>query len=71
MQQSATKVKKTDGFTHKAIRENWSPTSIPIKLQKKQSKRLYELTQQDYEQKPTIMQNEQSRELPFYNWIDE
>lgn len=71
IQQSATKVKNPDGFIRKAIRENWSPTSIPIKLPKKQSKRLYELTQQDYEQKPTIMQNEQSREFPFYNWLDE
>ena len=55
MQQSATKVKNPDGFIRKAIRENWSPTSTPIKLPKKQSKRLYELTQQDYEQKTTIV----------------
>ena len=71
MQQSATKVKNPDGFIRKAIRENWSPTSIPIKLPKKQSKRLYELTQQDYEQKTTIEQNQQSRDLPFYNWLEE
>ncbi|MGR5909197.1 helix-turn-helix domain-containing protein [Bacillus pacificus] len=35
MQQSATKVKNPDGFIRKAIRENWSPTSLPIKLPKK------------------------------------
>ena len=34
MQQSATKVKNPDGFIRKAIRENWSPTSLPIKLPK-------------------------------------
>ena len=49
MQQSATKVKNPDGFIRKAIRENWNPTSIPIKLPKKQSKRLYELTQQEFD----------------------
>ena len=49
MQQSATKVKNPDGFIRKAIRENWNPTSIPIKLPKKPSKRLYELTQQEFE----------------------
>ena len=48
MQQSATKVKNPDGFIKKAIRENWSPTSIPIKLPRKSSKRLYELTQQEF-----------------------
>ncbi|WP_342567776.1 helix-turn-helix domain-containing protein [Psychrobacillus sp. FSL K6-4046] len=70
MQQSVTKVKNPDGFIRKAIRENWSPTSMPIKLPKEQSKRFYELTQQDNEQK-TIVQNQQSRVVPFYNWLEE
>ena len=34
MQQSATKVKNPDGFIKKAIRENWSPTTVPVKLSK-------------------------------------
>lgn len=71
MQQSAAKVKNPDGFIRKAIRENWSPTSIPIKIPKKQSKRLYELTQQEYDQRSTNVQNQQSKDLPFYNWLEE
>ena len=47
MQQSPTKVKNPDGFIRKAVRENWNPTSIPIKLPNKPSKRLYELTEQN------------------------
>jgi excisionase family DNA binding protein len=70
MQQSATKVKIPDGFIRKAIRENWSPTSIPIKIPKKQSKRLYELTQQDYEQSITRTEQHKSEKIPFYNWLD-
>ena len=45
MQQSATKVKNPNGFIKKAVRENWSPTSVPVKLPKKQSNRLYDLSQ--------------------------
>jgi excisionase family DNA binding protein len=71
MQQSATKVKNLDGFVRKAIRENWSPTSIPIKLPKKQSKRMYELTQQDYEQKISNSEQQQSGRIPFYNWLED
>ncbi|MEH7110104.1 hypothetical protein [Bacillus sp. JJ1764] len=38
MQQSARKVKNPDGFIRKAIRKNWSPTSTPIKMPRKQAK---------------------------------
>lgn len=71
MQQSATKVKNSDGFIRKAIREGWSPTTIPIKLPKKQSKRLYELTQQDYEQRVAKVENSSSGKPPFYNWLED
>ncbi|HDR7623652.1 TPA: helix-turn-helix domain-containing protein [Bacillus mycoides] len=71
LQQSATKVKNVDGFIRKAIRENWSPTSIPIKLPKKQSKRLYELTQQEYEQSISRTEQRQSEKIPFYNWLED
>lgn len=71
MQQSATKVKNPDGFIRKAIRNNWSPTSIPVKLPKKQSKRMYELTQQDYEQGIAKVENQSSDTAPFYNWLEE
>lgn len=50
MQQSAVKVKNPDGFIRKTIRENWSPTSTPIKLPSKQSKRIYELSQNEYQE---------------------
>jgi excisionase family DNA binding protein len=71
MQQSAKKVKNPSGFIRKAIRENWSPTSIPIKMPKKQSKRLYELTQQDYQQKLSKVDKQQSAEIPFFNWLED
>ncbi len=71
MQQSAKKVKNPDGFIRKAIRENWSPTSIPIKLPKKQSKRLYELTQKDYEQSISRTERQQSEKVPLYNWLED
>lgn len=71
MQQSTTKVKNPDGFIRKAIRENWSPTSTPIKLPRKLSKRIYELTQQDYEQEITKVENQSSGKIPFFNWLED
>ena len=38
MRQLATKVKNPEGFIKKAISENWSPSTLPVKLPKKQSK---------------------------------
>lgn len=71
MQQSPSKVKNPDGFIKKAIRENWSPESVPIKLPRKQSKRLYDISQQDYN---PINDNEDEtykRKDPFYNWLED
>ncbi|PEM68055.1 helix-turn-helix domain-containing protein [Bacillus pseudomycoides] len=71
MQQSATKVKNPNGFIKKAIRENWSPTSIPIKLQKKQSKHIYDLTQQDYQAIRNQEQHEYQPKVLLFNWLEE
>lgn len=71
MQQSATKVKNPDGFIKKAIRENWSPTTVPVKLPKKQSKHIYDLTQQDYETMVNQKQHENQSKVPLFNWLEE
>lgn len=71
MQQSATKVKNPDGFIRKAIRENWSPTSLPIKLPKKQSKCLSDLTQQDYNMAQTKRENTYQPKIELYNWLED
>lgn len=71
MQQSATKVKNPDGFIKKAIRENWSPTTVPVKLLKKQSKHIYDLTQQDYEAMGNQQQHEYQPKVPLFNWLKE
>lgn len=71
MQQSATKVKNPDGFLRKAIRENWSPSSTPIKLPKKKSQHLYDLSQQDFDKGVNKLDNQQPSKIPFYNWLEE
>lgn len=71
MQQSATKVKKPDGFIKKAIRENWRPMTVPVKLSKKQSKHIYDLTQQDYEAMGNQKQHEYQPKVPLFNWLEE
>lgn len=70
MQQSATKVKNPDGFIRKAIRENWSPTSTSIKMPRKQSKRVYELSQNEYQEQFNTVENQQPK-IPFYNWLED
>jgi len=71
MQQSATKVKNSDGFIKKAIRENWSPSTLPVKLTKKQSKSLYDFTQQEKEHFPHQKEPSDSPRIPFFNWLEE
>ncbi|MDA2033017.1 helix-turn-helix domain-containing protein [Bacillus cereus group sp. Bcc02] len=71
MQQSTNKVKNPDGFIKKAIRENWSPTTIPFKLPKKQSKHIYDLTQQEYEAMGNQIQHEYQLKVPIFNWLEE
>ena len=69
MQQSPSKVRNPDGFIKKAIRENWSPTSTPIKLSNKPGKRLYELNQRDFEY--SVDNYKQMPSLSLYNWLEE
>ncbi|MBT2716602.1 helix-turn-helix domain-containing protein [Bacillus sp. ISL-57] len=71
MQQSVSKVKNPDGFIRKAIRENWSPSSIPTKLPKNSSKRLYDLSQQEFDNNNNQLNKQQSATVPFYNWLEE
>lgn len=71
MQQSTIKVKNPDGFIKKAVRENWSPNSVPVKLPKKQNKRLYDLSQQDIINGNNSNNEPYQRKVPFYNWLEE
>lgn len=71
MQQSTSKVKNPDGFIKKVIRENWSPTTIPVKIPKKQSKHIYDLTQQHYEAIENQKQHEYQSKVPLFNWLEE
>ncbi|EPC8419425.1 DNA-binding protein [Bacillus wiedmannii] len=71
IQQSTTKVKNPDGFIKKAIRENWSPTTVPVKLSKKQSKHIYDFNQLDYEAMANQEQHEYQPKVPFFNWLEE
>lgn len=71
MQQSPTKVKKPDGFIRKAIRENWSPTTLPVKIPKKQNKHLSDLTQQDYDAMQNKAENTYQSKIALYNWLED
>ncbi|MED3915605.1 helix-turn-helix domain-containing protein [Priestia megaterium] len=71
MRQSATKVKNPDGFIKKAISENWSPSTLPVKLPKKQSKHLYDFTQQARGKMPNQQESAGSSRIPFFNWLEE
>jgi hypothetical protein len=71
MQQSPTKVRSINGFLKKGIKENWGPASIPIKLPRNQSKRIYELTQQEYEERIAHEEKSYTQNVPFYNWLEE
>lgn len=71
MQQSTTKVKNPDGFIKKEVRENWSPTFVPVKLPKKQSKRLYDLSQQELSNIASSNNEPYKPRIHFYNWLEE
>lgn len=71
MNQSATKVKNPEGFIKKAIQENWSSNTIPIKMLKRKSKYIFELTQQDYEGQNEGEVEKKHDRVPFYNWLEE
>lgn len=72
MQQSTTKVKNPDGFIRKAIREGWTPTSTPIKLARRERRKgVYDLTQQEYEERFGREKSDTTSMVPFYNWLEE
>ena len=71
MQQSTTKVKNPDGFIKKAIRENWSPTTLLVKIPKKQNKHLSDLTQQDYDAMQNKAENTYQSKIALYNWLED
>jgi predicted DNA-binding transcriptional regulator AlpA len=71
MQQSRLKVRNVEGFIKKAIRENWSTDTVPIKIPRNQSKKLYELTQNGYSQIVNNKENPAKDHVPFYNWLEE
>ncbi|ASS96627.1 helix-turn-helix domain-containing protein [Peribacillus simplex] len=71
MQQSVSKVKNPDGFIRKAIRENWSPSTIPTNLPNNSGKRLYDLSQQEFDNNNNQLNKQQSATVPFYNWLEE
>lgn len=70
MQQSSTKVKNHEGFIRKAIQENWSPATIPNRLQKNVNKKIYELTQREHDEIISSSVNKKNK-VPFYNWLEE
>lgn len=56
----------------KAVRENWSPTSVPVQLLNKQSNRLCDLSQHQDINNVTNTNNESYKQkVPFYNWLEE
>jgi excisionase family DNA binding protein len=72
MQQSTTKVKNPDGFIRKALRENWTPTSTPIKLSRRErSKGVYDLTPQEFEERFGGEKTRTSPKVHLYNWLEE
>jgi hypothetical protein len=70
MQQSATKVKNTDGFINKAIKENWTPNTTPINIPRKKSKRVYDLTPREYEERFGT-EAKQKPSVSLYNWLED
>ncbi|MFE3974563.1 MULTISPECIES: DNA-binding protein [unclassified Peribacillus] len=71
LQQSRLKVRNVEGFIKKAIRDNWSTDTVPIKIPRSQSKKLYELTQDEYSQIVNNKENPAQDHVPFYNWLEE
>ncbi|WP_411740098.1 helix-turn-helix domain-containing protein [Peribacillus sp. S4] len=71
MQQSPKKVRNVEGFIKKAIEENWKPDAVPIKLQRNQGKKLYDLSQDEFLQIVNKNENPAPSNVPFYNWLEE
>lgn len=62
MQQSPTKVKNPLGFIKRAIRENWTPFTLPQNV----NRRI-----QNFNEKYGFDSTPLPNEFPFYNWLTE
>jgi hypothetical protein len=62
MQQSPMKVKNPLGFFKRAIKENWTPSTLPHRIDRHRQK----LEERLGFQSPT-----QPESFPFYNWLEE
>ncbi|WP_052948086.1 helix-turn-helix domain-containing protein [Aneurinibacillus tyrosinisolvens] len=62
MQQSPTKVKNPLGFIKRAIRENWSASTLPKKINR---------GWQSIEEKMNIPPQREPVPFTFYNWLEE
>ncbi|MBP1931843.1 helix-turn-helix domain-containing protein [Ammoniphilus resinae] len=61
MQQSPTKVKNPLGFFKRAIKENWTPSTLPERVNRHR---------QNLEERLGYQSNNQSQPFPFYNWLE-
>jgi hypothetical protein len=59
MQQSPTPVKNPIGFIKKAITQGWTPTTLPIKKERKIVRKM------------KISDDQRNKPIPFYNWLEE
>ena len=66
MRQSPKPVKNPVGFIKAAIREGWTHETVAPNIPDRKSNRLVELTQKD-----VVIKKEPSKELPFYNWLED
>lgn len=71
MQQSAQKIKNPEGFIRKAIQEKWSPSSTPINLSRKKSKKVDELSQLEYKETFGKEEKQSKSNILFYNWLED
>lgn len=71
MQQSPTKVKNPVAFLKKCVTLGWTPETTAVKMPRKKGKRLYDLTQNDDFYQQTAPSNQNTRPIPFYNWLEE
>lgn len=61
MQQSPTKVKNPLGFFKRAIKENWTPSTLPQRVDRHR---------QNIEERLGYQSNNQPQSFPFYNWLE-
>lgn len=61
MQQSPTKVKNPFGFFKRAIKENWTPSTLPQRVDRHR---------QNIEERLGYQSNNQPQPFPFYNWLE-